>query len=67
MQGEYAGLEALEQTTVVRVPKPIKLISDGETRILVTEFLNFRGLDKFQGELGHQLAKYIFASFIFQL
>ncbi len=57
--GEYAALEALEQSGVVRVPKPIKVIHDQGRIILITEFLDFNGLDKFQGDLGDQLAKYV--------
>jgi fructosamine-3-kinase len=50
-------LKALEKTCVVRVPKPLKVFSVGNTTLLVTELLNFTSLDNFQGELGKQLAK----------
>lgn len=36
----------------------MKVISDGNTILLVTEFLNFHHLKKFQSELGTKLAQY---------
>ena len=59
--GEFESLKAIEQTSVVRVPKPLKVFTVGDrTTLLVTELLNFTSLDIFQGELGKQLAKYSF-------
>lgn len=42
----------------VRVPRPIKIIFSQNTTILITEYINFSGLEVFQCELGQQLAMY---------
>ncbi|XP_046631726.1 ketosamine-3-kinase-like [Daphnia pulicaria] len=54
--GEFKSLEILQMANAVRVPKPIKVVSSYNTTILITEYIQFRGLKVFQGELGHQLA-----------
>jgi hypothetical protein len=63
--GEFKSLEMLQMANAVRVPKPIKVVSSYNTTILITEYIQFRGLKVFQGELGHQLAMYFIIPCVF--
>ncbi|XP_032799089.2 fructosamine-3-kinase isoform X2 [Daphnia magna] len=54
--GEMKSLEMLQSAESVRVPRPIKIIFSQNTAILITEYIKFKGLEVFQGELGQHLA-----------
>lgn len=64
LHGEFASLQALEYVNAVNVPKPIKVISSTTSTLLVTTYLQFSSLDKFQGELGSRLAKQPYFDYI---
>ncbi|KAM3719646.1 Ketosamine-3-kinase [Dirofilaria immitis] len=54
--GEFASLEALHQTETIKVPKPIKSISDNNRHCLVTEYIDLNGPSK-PSQLGRELAQ----------
>ncbi|MBN3314190.1 FN3K kinase, partial [Atractosteus spatula] len=56
-EGEKAGLEAILQTSTVRVPRPLKVIelSSGGA-VFVMEHLDMRSLNRFSAQLGEQMA-----------
>ncbi|XP_073092300.1 fructosamine-3-kinase isoform X2 [Manis javanica] len=55
--GEMASLEALRSTGVVRVPRPIKLITlPGSGAVFVMEYLKMRSLSSHASKLGEQMA-----------
>jgi len=57
--GEFASLKAMRDTKTIRVPEPIKVLSDTKHgSMLVMEFLeNLGGLRSSEGKLGEQLAR----------
>ncbi|XP_064620566.1 ketosamine-3-kinase-like isoform X2 [Lineus longissimus] len=56
--GEFAGLETISATQTVRVPKPIKVFDDPSGgAVLVMEYLDIRGLNKYNADLGEKLAR----------
>lgn len=55
--GELASLEALQTSNTVLVPKPIRVISCRTATVLVTTYVEFKSLNRFQGDLGSRLAK----------
>ncbi|XP_075702234.1 ketosamine-3-kinase-like [Rhinoderma darwinii] len=56
-EGEMASLEAILQTTTIRVPKPVKVIDQpAGGAMLVMEHLNMRSLNRQSAKLGEQLA-----------
>ncbi|VDO32200.1 unnamed protein product [Onchocerca flexuosa] len=54
--GEFASLEALYRTETIRIPKPIKSISDKNRHCLVTEYIDLHGPAK-PSKLGRDLAR----------
>lgn len=59
-EGEFAGLEAMQATETVRVPKPIKVIDNpvkGEGAFLAMEYLDMSSLSTHSSELGTKLAE----------
>ncbi|VDN87457.1 unnamed protein product [Brugia pahangi] len=54
--GEFASLEAIYHTQTIRVPKPIKSISDRNRHCLVTEYIDLHGSSK-PSQLGRDLAR----------
>ena len=57
-EGEFASLEALQNTKTIKVPKPIKVLDrpTGPGAILVMEYLDMKRCSK-QAELGLLVAK----------
>ncbi|XP_067649471.1 ketosamine-3-kinase-like [Haliotis asinina] len=56
--GEFASLVALYKADEVRVPKPIKVLTNPEGgAILVMEYLDMRNLSSYSAVLGQQLAR----------
>jgi len=57
-EGEFASLEAIQNTNTIKVPRPIKVLDrpHGPGALLVMEFLDMRGCSK-QAELGKALAE----------
>jgi fructosamine-3-kinase len=60
-EGEFESLLALEKTGCIRVPHPIKVLSQGNTNkddgaLLVMEYLNISSLGSKAEQLGTDLA-----------
>ncbi|XP_068678289.1 ketosamine-3-kinase-like [Montipora foliosa] len=57
--GELLSLETIYKTNTVRVPKPIKVLDNpsGKETIFVQEYLDMKGLRKYQAQLGTELAR----------
>ncbi|XP_076809857.1 ketosamine-3-kinase-like [Clavelina lepadiformis] len=57
-EGEYLSLTKLDQTQVIKVPKPIKLFNRGNMTFFVMEYLPFYSLrHEKAGSLGEKLAQ----------
>ncbi|CAL1537074.1 unnamed protein product [Lymnaea stagnalis] len=57
-QGEFESLTALSQADQVKVPKPIKVISNPQGgAMLVMEYIPMTGLSKYAAKLGEQMAR----------
>lgn len=54
--GEMASLEAILQTSTIKVPKPVKVIELDRGCVFVMEHLDMKSLSKHSGALGEQLA-----------
>ncbi|XP_050775373.1 fructosamine-3-kinase isoform X2 [Gopherus flavomarginatus] len=56
-EGEMASLEAIQKTSTLRVPQPIKVIDlPGEGAMFVMEYLKMKNLSKHTAKLGEQIA-----------
>ncbi|CAK8684794.1 ketosamine-3-kinase-like isoform X2 [Clavelina lepadiformis] len=56
-EGELASLTKLQQTNIIKVPKPIKIINRGEMSFFVLEYLLINPLRKQAASFGKQLAQ----------
>ncbi|KAG8225553.1 hypothetical protein J437_LFUL002069 [Ladona fulva] len=55
--GEYASLKALADSKTVSVPNPISVLDIPQGSVFAVEYVEMKGLRKFQAELGNQLAR----------
>uniref|UniRef100_A0A8D0EAT6 protein-ribulosamine 3-kinase n=1 Tax=Salvator merianae TaxID=96440 RepID=A0A8D0EAT6_SALMN len=56
-EGEMASLQAIQQTGIVRVPQPIKVMDlPGGGAAFAMEYIKMKGLSKYSARLGEQIA-----------
>ena len=59
-EGELESLKAIRNTNTLSVPRPQRVLPhpSGQGAVLVVEYVDMRGLHKYQSQLGEQLARW---------